>query len=950
MILMRERATLDANQAEAVAHGEGPCLVVAGPGSGKTRVIVERFLSLVDKGVDAGQQLVLTYTRKAAQEMLERAEAAHGPFSIEPPLSNYHSYAQRVVRDWGWLIGVAPGFHIADDAERWLHLEAVLADLKPRTLWNPLRPHDLIDPLLHLIGHAKQELVTPQSYASWAAKKIEECTDPAELSLLERHRECARVYGALEERYRTRAVLDHDDCIRLAELLIREQPAARRGVAEPLHYVMVDEYQDTNFAQARLVETLVSDHHNLLVVADDDQAIYKFRGASLANLDRFSQNYPRHKRVVLDVNYRSTPQIVSAAAAVIDQAPATSRIGKDLAATRDSGDKVDVWRADDERSEMETLANQCRDLIESGRRAADIAWLFRRHIDMQAAMSALAAANVPYEVHGGRGFFTSREIKDCWALLNAIDTPDDSQAMLRCLQLPAWRVSNPGRLALARAAREHDIPLLRIVENGGVEDLDPDDAAACKRATDAIAELSARTDRDDVRDIFFDALDASEFMGILDEADLPARIQAGANLNKFGEMLENFADWSDDRRVAAALTYLDVLRNSRDADELAPVANTGSGVVLMTAHSAKGLEWPVVVVPRCVVGRWPDNANTIRRLALPVEIVPESTPGGNDIDEERRLFYVAITRARDKLILSSAAHYARSYSDERRSPFLEAAVTRTDDVELRAAPPSIAPPRRRGSPRGEPTERPRFAVMDVVAYAACPRKFDYRKRFQLPVRQTQQAWYGNLIHTVLQSVAMRRKAGAVIDTRAIQEIWHEAWETSAGEKGRWQSLRELGAEQLSRYVESPAWLDTEITDVEASFTLPLTAADVSGRFDRIDQRPDGVTTIVDYKTGPPKSAEQASRDLQVRAYGVAASQRDQTDHVAVELHYLQTAEVVRVDMKLKELDRAHRHLSASTNDMANAWTTGVFPPKPSAWLCRRCEYRTVCDEGQQAAN
>jgi ATP-dependent DNA helicase UvrD/PcrA len=920
-----------------VAHGEGPCLVVAGPGSGKTRVIVERFLSLIDRGVDPGAQLVLTYTRKAAQEMLERAEASHGAFSIDPPLSNYHSYAQRVVRDWGWLIGVAPGFHIADDAERWL---------KPKTLWNPLRPHDLIDPLLHLIGQAKQELVTPESYTAWAAQQIERCDDPAEMSLLERHRECAQVYAALEDRYRTRAVLDHDDCIRLAELLIREHPAARRGIAGRVQYVMVDEYQDTNFAQARLVEALVSDHHNILVVADDDQAIYKFRGASLANLERFSRTYPQHKRIVLGLNYRSTPQIV--AAAVIDQAPASSRIGKELAATRERGVKVDVWRADDERAEMEVLAGQCRDLIEAGTRPSEIAWLFRRHIDMQSAMTALAAANVPYEVHGGRGFFTSREIKDCWALLNAVDTPDDSQALLRCLHFPAWRVSNRGRLLLTRAAREHDIPLFQVLENGGVEDLDAGDAQACARAIAAITELSARTDRDDIRDLFFDALDASEFMSVLDEADLPARIQAGANLNKFAEMLENFADWSDDRRVGTALRYLDVLRNSRDADELAPVANTGAGIILVTAHSAKGLEWPVVIVPRCIIGRWPDTANTARRLALPNEIIPETTPAGdNDIDEERRLFYVAITRARDRLILSSAAHYARSYSDERRSPFLEAAVARGDDVELRAAPPSVAPPRRRSrSGGGLPSERPHFAVMDVAAFAACPRKFEYRKRFRLPVRQTQQAWYGNLIHTVLQSAAMRRSAGTAIDTASITEIWHEAWQAAGGEKGRWQSLRELGREQLAGYIKSPGWLETEIVDVESSFTLPMTAADVSGRFDRVDRRSDGVTTIVDYKTGPPKSAEQVSRDLQVRAYGVAGSQRDQTDQVAVELHYLQTAEVVRVVLKAKELDRAYRHLSASTADMASAWNTGSFTPKPSAWLCRRCEYRTVCDEGQ----
>ena len=160
---------LDPDQQAAVDHREGACLVLAGPGSGKTRVIVERFLELCASGVGAAEQLVLTYTVKAAAEMRSRAEALHGPFGDEVPLVNFHSFGRRILRQWGWRVGVPASFHIADAAERWLHLEAVLAEMRPRTLWNPLRPHDLVGPLLHLIETAKQELITPEEYAAWAA-------------------------------------------------------------------------------------------------------------------------------------------------------------------------------------------------------------------------------------------------------------------------------------------------------------------------------------------------------------------------------------------------------------------------------------------------------------------------------------------------------------------------------------------------------------------------------------------------------------------------------------------------------------------------------------------------------------------------------------------------------------------------------------------------------------
>ncbi len=349
-------ARLDAAQQEVVEHGDGPCLVLAGPGSGKTRVIVERFLRLVDGGTGAEEQLVLTYTRKAADEMRLRAEQAHGTFSGDAPLTNYHSFAHGLVRAWGWLAGISPVFRIADAAERWLHVEAVLDQLRPRTLWNPLRPHDLMDPLLAVIGYAKQELVTPEAYAEWALRRRESCTDPAERLLLERHAEVAAVYERLDDRYRRLGVFDHDDCILYAERLLREQPAVQHAVAQRIRFVMVDEYQDTNYAQAKLVEALTQGHRNILVVADDDQSIYKFRGASRANLDRFTREFPDHRSIVLTRNYRSTPQIVNASRQVIAGATPATRIAKQLVAARGDGPAVAVWAAADGHDEATAVA------------------------------------------------------------------------------------------------------------------------------------------------------------------------------------------------------------------------------------------------------------------------------------------------------------------------------------------------------------------------------------------------------------------------------------------------------------------------------------------------------------------------------------------------------------------------------------------------------------------
>ena len=445
---------------------------------------------------------MLTYTRKAADEMRVRVERAHGGFADDAPLTNYHSFALRVVREWGWLLGISPVLRIADAAERWLHVEAVLDELRPPLLWNPLRPHDLMDPLLDIIGTAKQELVTPDAYAAWASMRLETSEDPAERIVLERHADVARVYARLDERYRHAGVFDFDDCILYAERLIREQPAARSAIADRITPRDGGRVPGHQLRAGEAGRNAGAGHRNLFVVADDDQSIYKFRGASRANLDRFSREYPEHRQLVLTHNYRSTEQIVTASRAVITVATRqrASRSTWSPIAVRELRSRC--GSAPDERSEAMAVARECARLIAGGTRPADIAWLFRQHIDMQPAMRALRQCGVPYQVAGGRGFFQEREIKDALALLAAIDDPEDGQAVLRCLTLPGWGVTTAGRVALVRAAHEHDLPLVQLIADAAVEGLDEADLVAAQRCVEDILDLHAESQREDVRDLF----------------------------------------------------------------------------------------------------------------------------------------------------------------------------------------------------------------------------------------------------------------------------------------------------------------------------------------------------------------------------------------------------------------------------------------------------------------
>ncbi|MBV8301137.1 MAG: ATP-dependent helicase [Candidatus Dormibacteraeota bacterium] len=936
---------LDSEQQRAVAHRLGPCLVLAGPGSGKTRVIVERFLALLEDRVSPDQQLVLTYTRKAADEMRARAESAHGPFAGEPPLTTFHSFAYRVVREWGWLAGISPAVRIVDAAERWIHAESVLDELRPATLWHPLRPYEIMESLLGVIGTAKQELVTPAAYAAWAAAGLEACTDDVERKVLQRHADVAAVYNALDERYRRLGVFDHDDCILYAERLLREEPAARRAVTERIRYVMVDEYQDTNYSQARLVETLVKEHRNVLVVADDDQSIYKFRGASRANLDRFEREYPEHETVVLTHNYRSTPQIVAAARRIIAGAPAGTRIDKQLVAERDGERGVEIWYAPDERSEVHAVAERCRELLAAGTTPASIAWLFRQHADMQPAMDALRRLGVPYQVSGGRGYFQQREVKDVLAMLQAAADPEDSLAVLRCLNLPSWRLSNSLRVALAAATRDHEVPLSRLISDGGLG-LDDESLVAARRCVDDVLDLHALAQREDVRDVFWEAMQRSAYLGFVDEQEPVARLQIAANLNKFGELLESFADWSDDRSIGKALRYLEVLRHSNAASEIAAIEPIETGIMLLTAHAAKGLEWPVVFIAACSRDGWNARPGAPMQLQLPDVLVPEPPPlGDGPLDEERRLFYVAATRARDQLVFSWSRRQQRRFGDQVETSFLEGVAQGDLPAERRALTAVVPPPVRPRRSPGEPLPvHPSLGVSDLSTFKKCPRQFEYRTVWRLPARQTVQSWYGTLIHSVLRIAAVQRMSGVDVDGASVAALWAEAWDGNRGPKGARPELKDLGDRQLRDYVATSAWVDARIDAVEQRLIMDVSSAEIVGRLDRIDVGADGRRVVVDYKTSPPKDPQYLRRDLQVRAYAMTLSQLERRNDVGVELHYLQTGEVARVDFDSDALDTAYKHISATANEIVSSWRRGDFAARPSQFECSRCPYRTVCDE------
>ena len=576
---------LGAEQRNAASLTGSPVRVVAGAGTGKTAVIAERFRQLVAGGAAPESILVMTFTDRAAREMRQRIEHQIG--AEAPSVGTFHSIALGWLREDGGAVGVAPGFRLLTGADRWILARELMWSLGDLALTGDERPDDLVSPALQMLERMKQELVPLARLADWAAAS----DDHERADLM---RACVRLFRAYERECRKQRLLDFDDLLLLAVRMLERNPSLIGRYAARHPHVLVDEYQDLNLAQERLVE-LVAAGADPFVVGDDDQSIYRFRGASRASLERFMASFPSARTVTLGRNRRSSRSIVAAAAAVIAKNP--DRIAKQLMAGT-PGPRVELWSCDDSATEARAIAREAATLIASGVAPLDIAVLCRTNAIARPIAVAMVDAGVPHVVIGGHGFLDLPEIKDVIAMLRVIRDPNDA-------------------IALARPAAADAEPLLR--------------------------ELSTMATSVDVRDLFFELMERS-------------RYNATKDVIRFGEKIAEFCDLSPDHSLAAFMRRLELVLLSGEDEEPARVEGRDA-VQLMTIHQSKGLEFEIVFVPSLVEGRLPQSARS-PRFELPAGVLEPLVRGREDvIAEERRLVYVAMTRARRTLNLSFAAHY-----------------------------------------------------------------------------------------------------------------------------------------------------------------------------------------------------------------------------------------------------------------------------------------------------
>jgi DNA helicase-2/ATP-dependent DNA helicase PcrA len=638
---------LNPQQDAAVRHPGGPLLVLAGAGSGKTRVLTARIAHLIrERGVAPSRVFAVTFTNKAAGEMRARVAALLGADPRGLWIGTFHALSARLLRREAALLGFGPNFTIYDQDDSESFIKRLLEQRGHSPKANPPRAIHAI------ISGAKNRMLLPEELGASADGPLE--------------RVAAEIYAGLGPALRQANAMDFDDLLLLPLTLFAERPERLAYWQRRFDHVLVDEFQDTNAAQYRLVKQLATEHRNLCVVGDDDQAIYGWRGADVRHMLSFQQDFPGTTLIKLEQNYRSTQVILDAANGVI--AENARRLGKTLFTAKQGGEPVTLLTAADERDEAEWLAG------ELSRRAADddvayegMAVLYRTNAQSRPLEEALRFRGIPYRLVGAVSFYERREVKDVLAYLRLIANPADDEAFARIVNVPRRGIGDASFAQLVRAATQWGKPLLEAARAAErIADLRPNVRAAFAGVAALIDDLRARHVEADPATALEQAVAAVGYAQYLADEG-PEGVERLENVQEliagaaaWAETAEDDGDEAGEGGTGTGATLIE-----RYLTQAALVASadqsTGdpTGVTLMTVHMAKGLEWPVVTLAGLEDGLFP-----LARSA--------GEPGG--LEEERRLCYVGLTRAREKLYLSWARTRYRTGRLELSEPsrFLEA--------------------------------------------------------------------------------------------------------------------------------------------------------------------------------------------------------------------------------------------------------------------------------------
>jgi DNA helicase-2/ATP-dependent DNA helicase PcrA len=953
----------DERQREAIEHVHGPVLVVAGAGTGKTTVLTKRIARLIQEGhARPDEILAVTYTENAAREICERVQSElRGADLGNLQTATFHAYCHELLKRNGRAFGVL------DEKDLWIYLRHRLHELHLRYFVRAANVGQFLNDLLGFISNCHDELVSADKYASYVGRlergeepmpRIGKSKSPLpDEEVLERCREITSVFTTVERMLKEENLGTFGHMITRAYALLKEDEALRAQEQKAARFILVDEFQDANFAQVKILQTIAGEEQNVFAVGDPDQSVYRFRGASSAAFGLFQRSFPQAKLVVLGKNRRSTGAILHSAFALIKQNPEAiisagvqlSYKRAPLVSARDEYDLQSGGTGQSDPVESVTLSAkdmESLDLVESlrerkhafGAKWSDFAVLYRSHFHCEQLAAELTEQGIPFSIENMNVLDTT-EARDLLACAGAVLSSADGASLFRVSALPQWSVEPEKLRALVRALPRDSPPnsmysVLQKVEGGAAI------VAAIQSTREQIEVTKAG---------------AHAALCIIAQ-----KFEIDRSAPSVTAILEFVHNWESKpltktKTLGEFLEYLQYFREAGGAVCAPPTEQ--DAVRLMTAHAAKGLEWEHVFIIRANSNSFPASFKETL-VEFPAALLDEDSVAeadGKELckQEERRLFYVAMTRARDTLTIyakegtgkidkTPAGFLRELIKDKTLAQWFRERPAKQFQTDLFAmGQPAFSYSRMTpwlNMPPATDLSR-RLSASAVQTYQTCPLQFKLEREWRIPGEVPGAMQYGASIHRVLKTYfdAVRYQR-EISDENIIEQFKQDLERAGIQDPYQYQLYLAQGMRQLSDFLASQRnGTQPEVLHTEEWFDVPLGDITLTGRVDRMDRTADGRVVVTDYKTGKPRSQEDADESLQLSIYALAVKEKWGYDIERLVFHNIEENAPVSTYRTPVQIQEAR----LIVEEVAQSIAEGKFEAKPG-FTCAFCAYRSLC--------
>lgn len=945
--------TLNLKQLEAINHTNGPLLIIAGAGTGKTTVITERIRHvIVDKETPPTSVLALTFTEKAAFEMQERVDILLPYGYTNLWIHTFHSFCDRILKDDAHAIGLDPNFRLMTESEAVLLMRQNIFNLGLK-LFRPLgNPTKFLDALLTHFSRLKDEDITPEQYLKWATSQGKS-EDNAQ------YKELAQAFMSYEELKIKNSVMDFSDLISHTLQLFRARPNILKRYQKQFRYVLVDEFQDTNYAQNELAILLAGDDKNITVVADDDQSIYRFRGAAVSNVLQFKKNFPTAAVITLTDNYRSTQTILDASYGLIqnnnpNRLEVVENINKKLKSHIKGKFPIELMHEQRSEDEADAIARKINEL--SGKyEYKDMAILVRANNHAQLITTALSRHKIPYQFLGPGYLFQQEEVKDLIAYLMFLTDLTDSVSLFRVLSMDVFEIPYVELNFLSSFAKKKNLTLFEAMEVVSQTSLKPETQEKILEIREMIERHLERSKKDNAGQVLYYFLVDSGLFVTLEKTESVKEERRVQNIAKFFDRIKNFETERPDATIFTLVEWLNLMLSMGDSPTAADIdTRDREAVSILTVHGSKGLEYKVVFLVNLVNDRFPSRERT-EKIPLPEGILKETIIDGEDFhtQEERRLFYVGMTRAKERLFLTAADFYGTGKRAKKLSPFIHEALPdllqkqeKAEKIQQLSLTEvlSVYQPTVEKQETKEPFKVNYITYSNLQSFDICPLHYKAQVIYKLPTPPSAALSFGISMHNALYEFYKTAKdTGDTPSLEALQELLKAQWIPDGYVNKKHETERlQIGMQSLEEFYKTEPPHTPIGLELPFSFTLK-NGVKVFGKIDRIDTTPTGIE-IIDYKTGEDNPKAEKAHKLQLAIYALAATRvRDEVlnrkpEDIKLTLHFLEGNTKKSMEFKQEDLDKLENELMETILEIEES----DFKCSKNV-LCVNCDYRLLCN-------